>query len=80
MASLPFDPNNPEVRVAGLPVLLGVDGGGYYATATFQSVYVNSSPLIVYLDPPVATVAEVSLPGLLVALLGALANGAIIQA
>lgn len=71
----PINPTNPEVRVAGLPVVLGFNAVGFYATATFQNVFIDGSPVVFHFDPPVATIEEVSLPGLLVFLLGVLANG-----
>lgn len=67
------------INIAGLPVTLRAEGEGFYTTALFENVIIYGSPLVVTLDPPVATVAEVNAPALLLALLGALASGAIIQ-
>lgn len=75
----PTGPTQPIIYVAGLPVALVYDASGFYATAEYQNVYINGSPLIVDLVPPVADVSQVNAPALLLALLGALASGAIIQ-
>jgi hypothetical protein len=66
------------INIAGLPVTLSADASGFYATATFQNVTIDASPLVIHLDPPVATVTEVNAPALLLGLLAALANGAVI--
>lgn len=66
------------MNIAGLPVEFTNDGSGFIVQAVFQNVYINGSPLVVYLDPPVASESEVNAPALLLALLAALANGAVI--
>lgn len=73
-------PNQPgqQSQVAGLPVFFGADSNGFYTTATFQNVYIYGSPLVVTLDPPVATIEEAGIPALL-GLIGALTNGAVIN-
>lgn len=67
------------MEIAGLPVSFSFDSSGFYITALFENVYINGSPLVFYFDPPVATIEEVNAPALLLALLAALANGAIIR-
>jgi len=66
--------------VAGLPVLAGVDGNGYYVTVAFQNVTVEGSPLVVVLDPPIpgTEIDRLSAASLL-ALVSALAQGAVVQ-
>lgn len=67
------------INIAGLPVTLSTDADGFYSTATFENVTIDASPVVIHLDPPVATVSEVNAPALLLGLLAALANGAIIS-
>lgn len=67
------------MNIAGLPVSFSFDSSGFYASALFENVYINGSPLVIYLDPPVATIDEVNAPALLLGLLAALANGATIR-
>lgn len=69
---------DPTIQIAGIPASLQIRGDGFYVSATFQNVRINGSPVIVYLDPPVATVEEVNAPALLLGLVAAIANGAII--
>jgi len=69
---------DPEISVAGLPAKLKVNGYGYYATVAFQNVYIADSPLVVHLDPPVATIEEAGTPALL-GLIAAIAGGAVIR-
>lgn len=66
-----------ELKVAGLPVLVGIDDG-FYAYALFQSVRLDGSPFVFHFNPPVATVEEISVPGLLQALANAVLAGATI--
>lgn len=69
---------DPEISVAGLPATVGINGNGFYATVAFQNVFIHDSPLVVNLNPPVATIEEVGTPALL-ALIAALASGAVIM-
>lgn len=65
------------IQIAGLPARAGVNSNDFFVTVTFQNVVIDGSPLIVHLDPPVATIAQVSAPTLL-ALIVALGNGAVV--
>lgn len=71
-------PYQYTLTVAGTPVGLGYDTSNFYATATYENVTISGSPVVAYFDPPVATLAEVDAPSLLLFLLNQLANGAII--
>lgn len=66
------------IQIAGLPARAGVNTEGYFATVVFESVFINGSPLVVTLNPPVATLDEVSLPAT-VGLANAILQGAVIQ-
>lgn len=65
------------IEIAGLPARAGLNTNGLFATVTFQNVVVDGSPFVIHLDPPVASISQVGAPALL-ALIAALANGAII--
>jgi hypothetical protein len=65
------------ISVAGVPAEVAVDGNGFYVDVLFQNVTIDGSPLIVHLNPPVATIEQVSAPALL-GLVTGLLNGAII--
>lgn len=66
------------MNIAGIPLSFTYDASGFYLTAAFQNVTINGAPLIFYFNPPVADQSEINAPALLLFLLGALANGAII--
>ena len=66
------------IQVAGLPARAGLNVNGLFATVAFQNVVIDGSPLVVHLDPPVASITQVGAPALL-GLISALAAGAIIN-
>jgi hypothetical protein len=67
-----------EFKVSGIPLTFAYDASGFYVSATYQNVTINGSPLVFYFDPPVADQSDINAPALLLFLLGALANGAVI--
>lgn len=69
---------DPTIQVAGVPASVQVRGDGFYVSATFQNVRINGSPVVLYFDPPVATVEEIDAPALVRGLAEAIARGALI--
>jgi len=66
------------IEVAGLPARANINGDGYFVNVAFQNVFIAGSPLVVHLNPPVATIEEVGGAALL-GLVAAIASGAVIR-
>jgi len=60
---------DPYFGIPGLPVSLRIGGDGFYVQAVFTTVFIQGSPVVIDLNPPVAGVENIDAPALLRALL-----------
>ena len=63
---------DPYFDIPGLPVSLLINGDGFYVQAIFTTVFIQGSPVVVVLEPPVAGIEGIDPSSLLRALVAAL--------